>query len=59
MALTLLLALIGVLGLWDKLLQTLALVLVSTSLCVLVGVPWASCWLPGRWPGACCCRYWT
>ncbi|MCG8295087.1 ABC transporter permease [Pseudomonas entomophila] len=37
--LTLLLALIGVLGLWDKLLQTLALVLVSTSLCVLVGVP--------------------
>ncbi|CAK15261.1 ABC transporter permease [Pseudomonas entomophila] len=38
-ALTLLLALIGVLGLWDKLLQTLALVLVSTSLCVLVGVP--------------------
>ncbi|QVM93671.1 ABC transporter permease subunit [Pseudomonas entomophila] len=38
-ALTLLLALIGVLGLWDKLLQTLALVLVSSSLCVLVGVP--------------------
>ena len=34
-----LLALIGVLGLWDKLLQTLALVLVSTGLCVLVGVP--------------------
>lgn len=34
-----LLALIGMLGLWDKLLQTLALVLVSTGLCVLVGVP--------------------
>ncbi|AIR91095.1 ABC transporter permease [Pseudomonas cremoricolorata] len=30
---------IGMLGLWDKLLQTLALVLVSTGLCVLVGVP--------------------
>ncbi|MFF7110460.1 ABC transporter permease [Pseudomonas sichuanensis] len=38
-ALTGLLALIGVLGLWDKLLQTLALVLVSTGLCVLIGVP--------------------
>lgn len=37
--LPLLLALIGVLGLWDKLLQTLALVLVSTGLCVLIGVP--------------------
>ncbi|MDH1628702.1 ABC transporter permease [Pseudomonas mosselii] len=37
--LPLLLALIGMLGLWDKLLQTLALVLVSTGLCVLVGVP--------------------
>lgn len=34
-----LLALIGMIGLWDKLLQTLALVLVSTGLCVLVGVP--------------------
>jgi len=34
-----LLALIGMLGLWDKLLQTLALVLVSTGLCILVGVP--------------------
>lgn len=34
-----LLALIGMLGLWDKLLQTLALVLVSTGLCVLVGIP--------------------
>ncbi|WP_027593565.1 proline/glycine betaine ABC transporter permease [Pseudomonas sp. LAIL14HWK12:I7] len=34
-----LLALIGVLGLWDKLLQTLALVLISTGLCVMVGVP--------------------
>ncbi|WP_312936309.1 ABC transporter permease [Pseudomonas sp.] len=30
---------IGMLGLWDKLLQTLTLVLVSTGLCVLVGVP--------------------
>lgn len=30
---------IGMLGLWDKLLQTLALVLVSTGLCVLIGVP--------------------
>ncbi len=38
-AMVALLALIGVLGLWDKLLQTLALVLVSTGLCVLVGVP--------------------
>ncbi|AIN58261.1 ABC transporter permease [Pseudomonas soli] len=37
--LPLLLALIGMLGLWDKLLQTLALVLVSTGLCVLIGVP--------------------
>ncbi|WP_367599528.1 ABC transporter permease [Pseudomonas fulva] len=34
-----LLAVIGMLGLWDKLLQTLALVLVSTGLCVLVGIP--------------------
>ncbi|MNO39670.1 Glycine betaine transport system permease protein OpuAB [compost metagenome] len=34
-----LLASIGVLGLWDKLLQTLALVLVSAGLCVLIGVP--------------------
>lgn len=34
-----LLGFIGTLGLWDKLLQTLALVLVSTGLCVLVGVP--------------------
>nr|WP_302328661.1 ABC transporter permease subunit [Pseudomonas sp. DVZ6] len=39
LVLPLLLALIGMLGLWDKLLQTLALVLVSTGLCVLVGVP--------------------
>lgn len=37
--LVLLLAVIGMLGLWDKLLQTLALVLVSTGLCVLVGIP--------------------
>ncbi|MFK3919492.1 ABC transporter permease [Pseudomonas fulva] len=34
-----LLAVIGMLGLWDKLLQTLALVLVSAGLCVLVGIP--------------------
>lgn len=34
-----LLFLIGVVGLWDKLLQTCALVLVSTGLCVLIGVP--------------------
>ena len=39
LGLTALLTLIGVLGLWDKLLQTLALVLVSTALCVLLGVP--------------------
>lgn len=38
-SLTRALALIGMLGLWDKLLQTLALVLVSTGLCVLIGVP--------------------
>nr|WP_314480170.1 ABC transporter permease subunit [uncultured Pseudomonas sp.] len=37
--LVLLLAVIGMLVLWDKLLQTLALVLVSTGLCVLVGIP--------------------
>lgn len=37
--LTGLLLLIGMLGLWDQLLQTLALVMVSTGLCVLVGVP--------------------
>ncbi|WP_447590397.1 ABC transporter permease [Aquipseudomonas campi] len=34
-----LLFLIGVVGLWDKLLQTCALVLVSTGLSVLIGVP--------------------
>ncbi len=34
-----LLFLVGVLGLWDKLLQTCALVLVATALCVLIGVP--------------------
>lgn len=34
-----LITVIGMLGLWDKLLQTLALVLVSTGLCVVVGVP--------------------
>lgn len=34
-----LLFLIGVVGLWDKLLQTCALVLVATGLCVLIGVP--------------------
>ncbi|NER63786.1 ABC transporter permease subunit [Pseudomonas sp. MAFF212427] len=34
-----LLFLIGVVGLWDKLLQTCALVLVSTGLCVVIGVP--------------------
>ena len=34
-----LLFLIGVVGLWDKLLQTCALVLVSTGLCILIGVP--------------------
>ncbi|QRY77234.1 ABC transporter permease subunit [Pseudomonas sp. PDNC002] len=34
-----LLFLIGVVGLWDKLLQTCALVLVATALCVLIGVP--------------------
>lgn len=34
-----LLFLIGVVGLWDKLLQTCALVLVSTGLCVLIGIP--------------------
>ncbi|MFK4235458.1 ABC transporter permease [Pseudomonas guariconensis] len=39
LVLSALLALIGMIGLWDKLLQTLALVLVSTGLCVLIGVP--------------------
>lgn len=34
-----LLFLIGVVGLWDKLLQTCALVLIATGLCVLIGVP--------------------
>lgn len=34
-----LLFLIGVVGLWDKLLQTCALVLVSTGLCILIGIP--------------------
>ena len=34
-----LLFLIGVVGLWDKLLQTCALVLVSTGLCLLIGIP--------------------
>lgn len=34
-----LLFLVGAVGLWDKLLQTLALVLVATSLAVLMGVP--------------------
>ncbi|WP_426150501.1 ABC transporter permease [Pseudomonas sp. DC3000-4b1] len=34
-----LLFLVGTVGLWDKLLQTLALVLVATSLAVLMGVP--------------------
>ncbi len=47
-----LLGFIGMLGLWDKLLQTLALVLVSTGLCVLLGVPRAFSWRPARWPGA-------
>ncbi|MEF9900535.1 MAG: proline/glycine betaine ABC transporter permease [Pseudomonas sp.] len=39
LVLTSLLFLIGVIGLWDKLLQTCALVLVSTGLCILIGVP--------------------
>lgn len=39
LVLTGLLFLIGVIGLWDKLLQTCALVLVSTALCILIGVP--------------------
>ena len=34
-----LLLLIGVVGLWDKMLQTCALVLVATSLSILIGVP--------------------
>ena len=34
-----LLFLIGVVGLWDKLLQTCALVLVTTGLCLLIGIP--------------------
>ncbi|WP_422422932.1 ABC transporter permease [Pseudomonas sp. GZD-222] len=39
LVLTSLLFFIGVIGLWDKLLQTCALVLVSTGLCILIGVP--------------------
>ncbi|PTQ74193.1 proline/glycine betaine ABC transporter permease [Pseudomonas sp. GV071] len=39
LALVVLMFLIGVVGLWDKLLQTCALVLVATGLCVLLGVP--------------------
>ncbi|MCP8467066.1 ABC transporter permease subunit [Pseudomonas sp. ZM23] len=39
LALVALLFLIGVVGLWDKLLQTCALVLVATGLCVLIGIP--------------------
>ncbi|MFV3307854.1 ABC transporter permease [Pseudomonas sp. NY15181] len=39
LTLVVLLFLIGVVGLWDKLLQTCALVLVATGLCVLIGVP--------------------
>jgi len=38
-ALVVLMFLIGVVGLWDKLLQTCALVLVATGLCVLLGIP--------------------
>ena len=39
LVLVVLLFLIGVGGLWDELLQTCALVLVATGLCVLIGVP--------------------
>ncbi|MEE1868489.1 MULTISPECIES: ABC transporter permease [Pseudomonas] len=39
LVLTGLLFLIGVIGLWDKLLQTCALIVVSTGLCILIGVP--------------------
>lgn len=39
LVLVVLLFLIGVVGLWDKLLQTCALVLVATGLCLLIGVP--------------------
>ncbi|MFR0692917.1 ABC transporter permease [Enterobacterales bacterium AE_CKDN230030158-1A_HGKHYDSX7] len=39
LVLVVLLFLIGVVGLWDKLLQTCALVLVATGLCLLIGIP--------------------
>jgi glycine betaine/proline transport system permease protein len=48
--------LIGMLGLWDKLLQTLALVLVSTGLCVLVGVPLGILLAARPLARRCCCR---
>lgn len=37
-----LLFLVGAVGLWDKLMQTLALMLVATFISVLIGIPWAS-----------------
>ncbi|MFF7707528.1 ABC transporter permease subunit [Pseudomonas sp. NPDC007930] len=44
----LLLFLVGSVGLWDKLMQTLALMLVATALAVLLGVPLGI--LAARWP---------
>ncbi|MBD1551862.1 ABC transporter permease [Pseudomonas typographi] len=43
-----LLFLVGAVGLWDKLMQTLALMLVATALSVLLGVPLGV--LAARWP---------
>lgn len=40
---------IGALGLWDKLMQTLALVLLSTALSVLIGVPVGILMARNRW----------
>lgn len=43
-----LLFLVGAVGLWDKLMQTLALMIVATALSVLIGVPLGV--LAARWP---------
>jgi len=46
-----LLYLIGSFGLWDKLLQTLAIMLVSTTLAVVLGLPMGILMSRSAWPG--------
>ncbi len=50
------LLLVAMLGIWQEAMVTLSLVLTSLAFCLVLGLPWASCWPAATGHSACCAR---